>query len=141
VDGRARGGNPSAGGSRAGVTGRTQGGAHPDDASGMRLWIAILLACAAWGYVTWQGRPPAETAAAASGAVPGPGAEPSVSAGPPAAPAAPLWRRVLAWRETEAPDDPVVHCTLAAGTPEDAFLRLSECEARGGRPDDPSWAR
>jgi hypothetical protein len=108
----------------------------------MRLWIAILLACAAWGYAVWQGRPPAPNAAAAADAeAAGPGTPPAVSAGPFAAESRPPWGLPLPWREPEAPDDPVVHCLPASGIPDDAFLRLSECQARGGRPDEPSWAR
>lgn len=98
----------------------------------MRFWTATLIACALWGYAVWHGRPTPEVDASAT---------PAVSAGPADAGAVSPWRRLLPWTEPEPEPDPIVHCVIGGRAPDEAFLRHSECRARGGHTDEPSWAR
>jgi hypothetical protein len=78
----------------------------------MRIFFVVALAGAWWAWHL-HAQPQAKAA---------PAEPPAVAAGAP-----------------EHRGDPVVHCVFEAD--DSTFVRRSECAARGGEVDEPSWAR
>jgi hypothetical protein len=108
----------------------------------------LLLALLAWAWWTWRGpegtpggEPPAPVSTAPPVASP---AAPGAVQPAPGGPSAPRTfsldpRRLFADGPGSAPaPDRVVHCTLGEAS---GFVRESDCELRGGRVEEPAWAR
>ena len=57
---------------------------------------------------------------------------------PPPEPQAPSEPPAVAAGAPDHSDDPLVHCVFEEDS---TFLRQAECTSRGGRVDEPSWAR
>jgi len=102
----------------------------------VRTWIPIV---ALGGIALWRTLSPEPAEPPPPDPVAEEEAAPVVIPSPAEAKAPGLWPP---WGGEEAaapPPDPVVHCVESSE--EDGYVRQSECDRRGGRDDEPAWAR